>query len=233
MQAAKISERIKLSLVSYNKYWEIKLGKRVLTVNMQLSPPTTRDVISGWCWIQIAVDPKNCFMHWTFCTFRVQVEWELELRELLCCKSPSFSMTSVADWKATLSSSERLSMYSWIAFWNASFLTSTELVGGWGSKDWSSVACTSPARVLALDPAITLLSIAVSGEAGLRIEMGLALRLFDLLWRNGVFNNSPNFWTLSLVLLLSLILSEDILYWNVNRRTPIINHTRCLYQKGL
>ena len=130
---------------------------------MQLSPPTTREDISGLCWIQNAKDPKNCFTHCnTFCTFCARVVGEVEVRDVSCCNSPSFSMTPVADWKAALSPSESLLICFCsamaTAFSNASFLVSPETAGGWGFKDWSPAAHAGlpmlviPLRVLALSP---------------------------------------------------------------------------------
>ena len=98
-------------------------------------------------------------------------------------------------------------MYSWIAFWNASFFAGT---GNWKFKDWALVACAGPARLLELaipwlilalvlsrDPDITAPGMVVivvfagallSAGTGLEAEPGL--EPFDLLWRNGISRNS-------------------------------------------
>ena len=95
------------------------------------------------------------------------------MRDLPCFNSPSFCMTSVADRKAILSSFERLSIYSWIAFWNASFFIDTGVAIDWGFRDCCAGlgVITGPARaldiirlsVLALGIEVELLSRVVSG----------------------------------------------------------------------
>ena len=202
----------------------MKYGVR--TVNMQWSPPTTREDISGWCWIQIEIDPKNRWMHCN--TFFTRVVWELDMRDLPCCNSPSFSMTSVADWNAFLSSSERSLIYSCIAFWNASLFTGTGIGGDCGFGDGFEGAGAGPARILelaaVLDPDMTLLGTVVPGalagvllEAGPGTEVGLGLGLLDFLRWNGAFSDLPNFRA------LSIVFPEDIFAWHVNCRTSVIN----------
>lgn len=109
---------------------------------MQWSPPTTMEDISAWCWMPIAVDAKNRFRHCSnFSTFCMRVELEIG-------DSLSFFMISGGDRKAALSSSERLAIYFWIAFWNASFCSGLQCTGG--SRVWDPLEPTPGSELLDL-----------------------------------------------------------------------------------
>ena len=179
----------------------------------------------------------NCLKHGsTLCTLCIRVVWELEVRDLPCCNSSSFSITFVADWKALLSSSERLCVY-WIAFWNASFRAGAGAenvrdgrFGGWFPVAWTGLgAVVGLARVLELIPVlgfvpelkITLLSR--EGSRGLawvlpkdwpEVEVGLGLVLFDSLGRSGSSRDSRSPF---------LVSPEDILSWKVSCWTSKIH----------
>ena len=79
-------------------------------------------------------------------------------------------------------------MYSWIAFWKASFFTGIQIASDWGFGDWSSVASAGeliPLSALELDSEITLLSNVVFGvllkaRLGIEAEAGLGPGLLDL-----------------------------------------------------
>ena len=90
------------------------------TVNIQLTPPTTNEDISGLCWIRIPREPIKCFTHCR--TFSTRVVRELEMRDLLlrCISCRRSKTSSGADMKAFLSSSKSSSIYFCIAFCNTS-----------------------------------------------------------------------------------------------------------------
>ena len=120
----------------------------------------------------------------------------------------------MADWNASLSSSESLPIRFFSALENALFLGDTETVGGWGCKDLSLAVCASQSGLLELvipwlglapieDPDTALQFTLVSGgskEMGLGVGLGVALGLglLGLLLRNGIFRK------------LLLVLEEDI-----------------------
>lgn len=106
-------------------------------------------------------------MHWsTFFTLSTQVVWEAEMRDLSCWNSASFSMTSVADWKAALSSSSSLSIWACNAFSNASFLAGAEIVGGWQFKNEFPAGCAGPQSLPELEIAVIPLLVLAPAALG-------------------------------------------------------------------
>lgn len=77
-----------------------------------------------------------------FSTFLTRIVRALDMREFWShCIACSLSIMSEEDWKAALSSSERLSTNFCMAFSNASLLTGTGVLGDFWFKDSFSAAC--------------------------------------------------------------------------------------------
>ena len=111
----------------------------VPTVNIQFTPPSTSEDISGLCWMNIPREPIKYFMHCS--TFSTRSVKELEMGDLaLCCISCRRSMTFGADWKAALSSFVSFDIYSCMAFCNDSSFADTDCTPvTWPEVCWEGV----------------------------------------------------------------------------------------------
>ena len=110
----------------------------VPTTNMQLTPPTTNEDISGLCPMNIVREPIKRLRHCR--TFSTRLVSDSETRNFpLSCISWMCSRMSGADSKAALSWAERLFTYPCIAFCNVSSLT--------GVGNWRFPVCAPAVRI--------------------------------------------------------------------------------------